>query len=106
MGLGDRTGRPVARSLDHRITRADAYLVEAIAPVPLWLSSLVLLLDNPVLNTLLPLSALVSCAVLVYQGALTLCHIADRLEAATITHTAFGAGLILWMFFLLLAIGG
>lgn len=89
--------KQVANSLGQDVAAADAYLVAAIAPIPLWLSSLGLLMNNPLLNTLLPLSALVSCCVLIYQGAHSLCHVGDRLTAAAVTQAAFGAGLMLWV---------
>ncbi|SDG52544.1 Protein of unknown function [Pseudomonas benzenivorans] len=60
--------KQVASTLGHEVAYADAYLVAAIAPIPLWLSSLGLLVNNPFLNTALPLSALASCCALIYQG--------------------------------------
>ncbi|EIK52498.1 hypothetical protein YO5_08893 [Stutzerimonas stutzeri TS44] len=87
----------VARACNHDVTYAEAYLVAAIASVPLWLSSLGMLVNNPFLNTMLPLSALVSCCVLVYQGTCSLCRVDDRLEAAAITQAAFGAAVIVWI---------
>lgn len=92
--------KQVASTLDHEVTYADAYLVAAIAPIPLWLSSLGLLVNNPFLNTALPLSALASCCALIYQGAYSLCHVGDRLKAAAVTQAVFGASLILWVMFL------
>lgn len=87
----------VAHACSHDVTYAEAYLVATIACVPLWLSSLGLLVNNPFLNTVLPLSALASCCVLLYQGTCSLCRVDDRLEAAAITQTAFGAAVIVWM---------
>ncbi|MGV8844786.1 MAG: hypothetical protein ACOH2I_16505 [Pseudomonas sp.] len=87
-------------TLGYEVAYADAYLVAAIAPIPLWLSSLGLLVNNPFLSTALPLSALASCCVLIYQGAYSLCHVENRLKAATVTQVVFGTGLILWVMFL------
>ena len=92
--------KQVASTLGHEVAYADAYLVAAIAPIPLWLSSLGLLVNNPFLNTALPLSALASCCALIYQGAYSLCHVGDRLKAAAVTQVVFGAALILWIMFL------
>jgi len=92
--------KQVASTLGHEVTYADAYLVAAIASIPLWLSSLGLLVNNPFLNTALPLSALASCCALIYQGTHSLCHVGDRLKAAAVTQVVFGAGLILWAMFL------
>ncbi len=92
--------KQVASTLGHEVAYADAYLVAAIAPIPLWLSSLGLLVNNPFLNTALPLSALASCCALIYQGAYSLCHVGDRLKAAAVTQVVFGASLILWVMFL------
>lgn len=92
--------KQVASTLGYAVTYADAYLVAAIASIPLWLSSLGLLVNNPFLNTALPLSALVSCCALIYQGAYSLCHVENQLKAAAVTQVVFGAGLILWVMFL------
>jgi len=92
--------KQVASTLGHYVTYADAYLVAAIAPIPLWLSSLGLLVNNPFLNTALPLSALAACCGLIYQGAYSLCHVEDSLKAAAVTQAVFGACLILWAMFL------
>ena len=88
--------RQVASSLGYAVSAADGYLVAAIAAIPLWLSSLGLLANNPLLNTALPLSALASCCVLIYQGAHSLCHVGDRMKAAAVTQVVFGASLIVW----------
>lgn len=90
----------VAGSVNSQIDYRDAYLVAAIAPVPMWLSSLSLLVPNLVFNVLVALSGLgVSCA-LMYYGILALCRMEDGIEAAGVTYTVMAAGMIAWVLLL------
>lgn len=82
----------------------DAYLLAAIAPVPLWLSSLGLLIPNLLFNATVSAVALgVSCALL-YQGLQALGRKRDAVVAGGIVQIVIGAGLIAWALLLVLAL--
>lgn len=79
----------------------DAYLLAAIAPVPLWLSSLGLLVPDFLLNALLSLVALAMSCGLIYHGVYALCHMREEMVAADITYGVIAAGLMAWSLLLL-----
>ncbi|MBP9714511.1 MAG: DUF1282 family protein [Sterolibacterium sp.] len=88
--------RQVAATWHGKISYRSAYLLAAIAPIPLWVSSLGLLVPSILLNVLLSFSALgLSCA-LIYRGVQALCNIEEDIEAAAVTQVVFGAGMIVW----------
>lgn len=75
----------------------DAYLLAALAPLPLWSSSIVLLVPSLLLNVLAVLVALgISCS-LVYQGLGALCarHGQD-ITTMSATYTIMAAGVMAW----------
>lgn len=80
-----------------------AYLLAAIVAVPLWLSSLGLLVDSELLDFLLAgLALLLSCALL-FQGLRAFC--ASRhgaVPVAAITQTVFSSGMLTWSLLLAL----
>lgn len=82
----------------------DAYLLAAIAPVPLWLSSLGLLVPSLAFNAVLSLVAMgISCG-LIYHGVEGLCRTREGVTAAGIVQIVIGAGLIGWALLLLTVI--
>ena len=96
--------REVAVNWNGRISYRNSYLLAAIAPIPLWLSSLGLLVASIVLNVALSFVALgLSCA-LIYQGVHAFCAIEEDVEAGAVTQVVFGAGLIVWGLLLSLVI--
>ena len=81
----------------------DAYLLAAIAPVPMWLSSLGLVVPNFGFNVALSFVATcISCG-LIYRGIEALCHTREDVTAASITQIVIGAGLIAWALLLVVA---
>ena len=96
--------RQVAATWGHRLNYPDTFLLAAIAPIPLWLSSLGLLVDSLLFNSLLSLLALTISCMLIYRGIQALCHVSEDIKAGAITQIVFGAGLILWALLLLLLI--
>lgn len=85
-----------ARHWHGQISHRNAYLLAAIAPIPLWLSSLGLILPSLALNVAISLVALCLSCALVYQGVRALCQIKEDVEAATVTQVVFGAGMLVW----------
>ena len=89
-----------ALSIDYH----DAYLLAAIAPVPLCLSSLGLLFPNLAFNAVLSIAAMaVSCG-LIYHGVEGLCRTREGVTAAGIVQVVIGAGLVGWALLLLIVI--
>ncbi|QNI02935.1 DUF1282 family protein [Halomonas sp. SH5A2] len=79
------------------ISYQDAYLLAALAPLPLWLSALALWVPNLIFNALVVLAALgISCS-LIYHGLQALCT-RQNLDVATIsaTYTIMSAGILGW----------
>jgi hypothetical protein len=88
-----------ALAIDHRA----AYLLAAIAPVPMWLSSLGLLVPDPAFNGVASLSAFVLSCALLYQGVRAFGRSRDELVAAAIVQIVVGAVLIGWALLFALA---
>ena len=96
--------REVAQTNGLRIDNHDAYLLAAIAPIPLWLSSLGLLVPSLAFNVVLALVALgVSCGI-IYRGIEGLCHTREDVSAAGIVQIVTGAGLMAWALLLMLVV--
>lgn len=82
----------------------DAFLLAGIAPVPLWLASLGLLVPSVWANAALSTLALgLSCALL-YQGLKALGRRREEIVAAAIVHIVIGAALFAWALLLVLAL--
>lgn len=75
----------------------DAYLLAALAPLPLWSSALVLLIPSLLLNVFAVLVALgISCS-LVYQGLGALCERRGQdMTTMSATYTVMAAGVLAW----------
>lgn len=75
----------------------DAYLLAALAPLPLWSSAIVLLIPSLALNALAVLVALgISCS-LVYHGLQALCERSDNdVNTMSATYTIMAAGVLAW----------
>lgn len=81
----------------------DAYLVAAIAPLPLWLSSLALLVPMLLFNVLVVVIALAVSIALVYQGCKTLTHAStDDVVSMSATYTIIAAAFMAWVLLLLI----
>lgn len=96
--------RQVAQTSGLHIDVHDAYLLAAIAPIPLWLSALGLFVPSFAFNVVLALAALgLSCGI-IYHGVEGLGHTREDITAAGVVQTVIGAGLIAWAMLLLLVI--
>ncbi|APE31778.1 hypothetical protein BOX17_12940 [Halomonas aestuarii] len=75
----------------------DAYLLAAMAPLPLWMASLVLVIPSLLLNALVVLAALgLSCS-LIYHGLQGLCsRDEDDVVALSATYTIMATGVLAW----------
>ena len=82
----------------------DSYLLAAIAAVPLWLSSLSLLVPNLLFNAAVSSIALALSCALLYQGLQALGRRREAVVATEIVQVVIGAGLIAWALLLVLAL--
>ena len=94
----------VAKQHQAQLSVRDAYLIAGLAPVPLWLSSLALLVPNPLFTLVVAGLALAFSCRLVYNGVYALCQLRDGVAAAAITHTVMGANLFVWAMLLWLIV--
>lgn len=96
--------KQVAETDSLRMDYHDAYMLAGIAPVPLWLASLGLLVPSMAFNAVLSLVALgLSCGI-IYHGIKGLCHMREDVTAASIVQTVIGAGLAAWALLMMIAV--
>lgn len=93
--------RQIAAEHQVGISSHDAYILAAITPIPLWLSSLALLIPSLALNIGFSLAALAASCGLIYHGIYALCHLHEEVTAASITQAVIGAGLAAWAMLLM-----
>lgn len=96
--------KQVGASYALRIEYREAYLLAATAAVPLWLSSLGLLVPSLAFNVTASTMALALSCALLYQGLQALGRTREQLVAASIVQIVIGAGLIAWALLLVLAL--
>lgn len=81
-----------------------AYTLASILPVPMWLSSLGLLIPNLTAAVIIALAGLALSCGLAYHGIEALCRTREDVVAASIVQIVIGAGLIAWALLLLVAL--
>jgi len=87
----------VVESHKLEISYNNAYLLAAIAPLPLWLSSLALLVPAVAVSVIVVMAAMVLSCTLVYQGLRSLCHRSpDDVLTMSVTYTVMAASLLAW----------
>ena len=96
--------RQVASTWNGNISYRNAYLLAAIAAIPVWLSSLGLLVPSLSFNAVVSVMALSLSCGLVYHGVRAFCQIREELQAAAITQIVFGTGLLLWAVLLMFVV--
>lgn len=79
-----------------RITVHDAYLIAAIAPIPLWLSAFGLFIPSLAINALISLAALGLACRIAYHGLRSLCRIREEVEVQWITYIVMAACVMAW----------
>lgn len=82
----------------------DAYAVAAIAPVPLWLSSLVLLFGSPWLAVVVAVAALIAAGVLIHNGVERLFGVEEGVEASEMAVQVISLGVLAWGVLLIMAL--
>ncbi len=80
-----------------QIEYPDAYLLAAIAPLPLWLSSLALLVPVLAVSVIAVFAGMFLSCALIYQGVRSLCQRTDNdVVAMSATYTVMAASLLAW----------
>ena len=79
------------------VSYADSFLLAALIAVPMWLSSLGLLVSNLSLMILIGCVGLWIAANLLYHGIYTLLHMQDPFEAQSMSYHIFSVGAIVWL---------
>ncbi|MBI4290022.1 MAG: DUF1282 family protein [Betaproteobacteria bacterium] len=75
----------------------ECFTLAAIAPIPLWLSSLVLFVPNLVVVILVGGLALLCSLGLTYRGVYALLHMHEDVRALQMATVITGAGLLVWL---------
>ncbi|RQO73358.1 DUF1282 domain-containing protein [Aquitalea sp. FJL05] len=77
---------------------ADCYRLAAIAPVPIWLSTLTLLLPLPLFNMACGVIGLLASGMLLYHGLDALFEHDDSVSTQSMAYTVFSVGALVWLF--------
>lgn len=75
----------------------ECFTLAAIAPIPLWLSSLALFVPSLLVNIVIGVVALFCSAGLIYHGVFTLFRMSENLRALQMATVITGAGLFAWL---------
>ena len=75
---------------------ADAFLLAAVAPTPLWLSALALFVPSTAFNAVVVALAWVLSAALIYHGVYPLFRLEDKSRARVMGSFVLAAGVIAW----------
>ncbi len=86
-----------------KVSYHDAYLLAAIAPLPLWLSSFALLVPVFLFNVVVAAVALALSVTLVYQGCKALSHSSGNdVASMSATYTIIAASFMAWVLLLVI----
>lgn len=91
----------LAQSKGVKLSARHAYLIAGVAPIPLWLSSLTLVVPHILVSALVSAIAMGLSFRIIYRGVQTLCHIRDEVVDMEISHAIMAAGLIAWALLLI-----
>jgi hypothetical protein len=86
----------VGNSRGAEISVYHAYLLAALAPIPLWLSAFGLFIPSLAANAVISLGALGLACSIVYHGLHGLCRMREDIEAMWITYIVMAASVIAW----------
>lgn len=89
--------RQIAQGSDAQPTYAQSFSLAAIAPVPLWLTSLMLFIPSMTFNVLMLAIAWLGTAALIRHGVRTLLHVDDADAAHHISNRITFAGVAAWI---------
>src|SRR3990172_2673831 len=86
-----------SRANDVAANFRECFTLASIAPIPLWLSSLVVFVPNLVVGVLVGGLALLCSLGLTFRGVYALLHMHDDVRALQIATVLTGAGLLAWL---------
>ena len=84
--------------------RTSAYLLAFAAPIPLWLSSLVLLVPNFILACVVGMTAFGLSCLVIYHGVSALLRVKEDVVAGSIAYGIMACGLLAWGMLLVIVI--
>jgi len=87
----------VSRATDVAAGYHDCFTLAAIAPIPLWLSSVVLFIPNLAIGVAVGGLALLCSLGLTYRGVYALLRMHDDVRALQMASVITGAGLLAWL---------
>ncbi len=96
--------KSVAGSKGIDSSQYDAFLLAAVAPVPLWLSALVLFANQFALIVAMVLLGVAGSVVLIFRGVKSILKVEEGLVAFDIAYTVTALGLIAWVVLVTLGI--
>lgn len=82
----------------------DAFMLAAVAPIPLWLSSLALVSDQPGVVIGVVALGLMASVVLIYRGVQRILKVTEELVAFDIANIVTALGLIAWVSLVMLGL--
>jgi Yip1 domain len=96
---------PLMALLMHLACRANAVAVDfqkcftlaAIAPIPMWLSSLVLFVPNPLICAVVGTLGLLCSLLITYRGVYALFYVHEEVRALQMATVITGFGLLAWL---------
>lgn len=87
----------VTKTYDVRAEYHECFTLAAIAPIPLWLSSLALFVPSLPVNVVIGVVALFGSTGLIYHGVYALFHMRENLQAFQMATVIAGTGLFVWL---------
>lgn len=81
-----------------------AFMLAAVAPVPLWLSSLALFFDQIVLIVAIAILGLAASVTLIFRGAESILKVEEGLDAFDIAYVVTALGLSAWALLIMLGL--
>lgn len=94
----------VARSKGAACDYHDAFTLAAIAPVPLWLSSLVLFSDQVALIVAMLVLGVAGSVALIFRGVESILKVEEDLVAFEIAYIVTALGLVAWVVLIMLGL--
>ena len=82
----------------------EAFTLAAVAPTPLWLAPLFLFVPSLLLNIAVTSAAMIGAAAVIYYAVPALFHIKDKGQSLLMSGSIFAAGLIAWVFLMVLTL--
>lgn len=96
--------KSIAESKGVECTYRDTFMLAAIAPVPMWLSSLVLFSEQLPLVAITLALGVGSWAVLIFRGVKSVLKVEESLIAVDIAYTVTALGLVIWVVAIMLGL--